>query len=387
MDLVSYDKLSELDALDGDWDRLRDSEPVFIPDFAQVRERLQNSIDKFRFILARQDGATIAIACFVYGATRKRFSIAERKLFTLPIKEVALYASCVLGQPDEAVIDAIFDRIISESGFDLVNVGEIAVGSTLYNSVMRRRSGFAVRRATRKESIRWLIRLPKSFDEYLSSLRSSTRKAITRDYRIFEKAKPELHVISSADGIGKFLHDGEIISRRTYQWDIGERLCDDERTREYLSRLADRGHFRGYIAYVDGTPCAFGWGELNGSGVFAFHTPGFDPQFRKLSPGTALFMWMVRDLIENTNCKVFDFGEGGDDRGYKSRFGNTSFASARLQIIPWRRPYSLLILLLDQGLNSAKNLLSAVVGDSAFAQRLRRGLRKYRDAGESAPTS
>ena len=116
MDLVSYDKLSELVALDGDWDRLRDSEPVFIPDFAQVRERLQNSSDKFRFILARQNGETIAIACFVYGAMRKRFSIAERKLFTLPIKEVALYASCVLGQPDEAVIDAIFDRIISESG-------------------------------------------------------------------------------------------------------------------------------------------------------------------------------------------------------------------------------------------------------------------------------
>jgi hypothetical protein len=386
MDLVSYDKLSDLDALDADWNRLRDKEPVFIPDFAQVREHLQNGAERFRFILARQDGATMALACFVYGNTRKRFTFAERKLFSLPVKEVFLFASCVLGQPDESVIAAIFDQVLSEPGFDLITTGEIAVESPLYNAVTRRRAGLAVRRVARKDSVRWLIRLPQSFDEYIGSLRSSTRKAVTRDYRIFEKAKPELRVIASAADIGRFLRDGEAISRLTYQWDIGERLVDTPEMHEYLSQLIERGQFRGYLAYVDGKPCVFGWGELNGSGIFAFHTPGYDPQFRKLSPGTAQLMWMIRDLIENTDCKVFDFGEGGDDRGYKSRFGNTSFASTRLHIVPWRRPYSLLILALDQSLNFVNNMLSALVGDSAFGRRVRRGLRRYRDAAEPTQT-
>jgi hypothetical protein len=74
--------------------------------------------------------------------------------------------------------------------------------------------------------------------------------------------------------------------------------------------------------FVENKPCAFGWGELAYK-RFVFQQTGYDPDYRKLSPGTALMMRMIRDLIEHTDCEVFDFLWGGDE-GYKSRLGTVS---------------------------------------------------------------
>ena len=117
--------------------------------------------------------------------------------------------------------------------------------------------------------------------------------------------------------VDKFLEDAEKISRLTYQWKLGYGLCNDEATRQKFFRLAKNGTLRCYIIYLHGEPCAFGWGELCHR-TFVWYQTGYNPKYYKLSPGTALLMRMIRDLIENTNCKVFDFLWGGED-GYKAK--------------------------------------------------------------------
>ena len=112
------------------------------------------------------------------------------------------------------------------------------------------------------------------------------------------------------------------------------------------------------LLFIFGGPCAFAWGKLS-YGKFALQQTGYDPQYRKLSPDTALMIRMIRDLIENTNCKVFDFGGGGDD-GYKSRLGNFSVSCASVRVAKIYRPYSLLIILLDQALNLVTNLVGLI---------------------------
>jgi CelD/BcsL family acetyltransferase involved in cellulose biosynthesis len=47
------------------------------------------------------------------------------------------------------------------------------------------------------------------------------------------------------------------------------------------------------------------------------HVTGYDTRFRKLSPGTALFIWAIRDAIKE-RFKVFDFAQGLD--AYKLAF-------------------------------------------------------------------
>jgi Acetyltransferase (GNAT) domain len=93
--------------------------------------------------------------------------------------------------------------------------------------------------------------------------------------------------------------------------------------RLYIHR-ATNGRLRCYIVYASGTPCAYLRGEFIDD-TYYYETPGFDPQYSKLSPGLVLLVWAIRDLIEQTSCKNFDFGHGGDTWGYKSKFGNTSY--------------------------------------------------------------
>jgi hypothetical protein len=363
MDISVYEKLSQLDALGDTWDRLSEQTPFFVPAFADLREALQDSACQFRVLVAVENAAPLAMACFIYRTAIKRYQIANRKLFDLAVPEVTLFGSCVVGQPNESIIEKFLRLILEASGFDLLNTGDILVESPLYRTMIKLHGGgLIVRQVTRKRSVRWLIPLPKSFDEYINSLRPTTRKAVNRDRRLFEKQNPELIVIHHASEVERFLRDGEKVSRLTYQWNVAARLRNDEPTRRRLERLAERGRFRGYLAYINGEPCAFAWVEMNRHHVCFYHTPGFDPRYGKLSPGTALLMKVIRDLIENTKCKLFDLATTENERGYKSRFGTVSLDSAWLELGQWRRPYSLFVMALDEALNFAKNLVSWIIG-------------------------
>jgi hypothetical protein len=86
-------------------------------------------------------------------------------------------------------------------------------------------------------------------------------------------------------------------------------------------------------------------------------------------------MRMIRDLIENTNCWVFDFLWGGED-GYKARFGTISPSCAPMLVARVYKPYSLAIVALDQTLHLAKNVIGLIVEHGSFKNRLRSTLRR-----------
>jgi hypothetical protein len=182
-------------------------------------------------------------------------------------------------------------------------------------------------------------------------------------------------VIHRPEQIEKFLQDGETISRTTYQWNVGQRLCNDSATRQRFLRLAKEGRLRAYIVYIGKKPCAFAWGELNHL-IYASQSTGFDPKYHKASPGTAIMLWVIRDLIENTDCEVFDFGVGGDDWGFKSRFGNTSLNVAWIELANYR-PYSFILFALDKIINAGKNFASSMMPRGNLRQRLKRMIRQY----------
>jgi Acetyltransferase (GNAT) domain len=379
MEIIHHNECSELDSIKDAWDRFSEKELSFVPGFSELRHQLEAAGSKFRFLIAIEHSQIIAIACFIYRENAIRgYQIAAKRLFDLRVNEVSLFGSSVLGQPGETVIRKIFELIIEKSDFDLIRVGEIRVDSPLHKAITGLRHG-VIAWGERKNHIRWLIRLPRTFDEYVASLRSTTRRAIFRDRRRFESESSEFHVVRFPNEVEAFLRDADKISRLTYQWNLGCGLCNDENTRLQLTRLAQSGSLRCYIVYIQGEPCAFGWGELSHR-TFVWHVTGYDPKFHKLSPGTALLMWMIRDLIENTNCEVFDF-KWGDEDGYKSRFGTMSFGCRRMHVAQINRPYSFLIVALDQALNLLKNLvenfLYLVFGHGALRQRLRRAMHRW----------
>jgi hypothetical protein len=376
----SCNSLDEIDALANVWERLRENETNFFPTFSETKNFLEENSIEFRVLVAELESHIIAIGCFLYGKTSKYFTVGERRLFSLPVRQTTLYGSAVLGTPDSCIIKEFLHRISKEWSFDLITLGEIKVGSPLHKAAMEIGGGLICTRVARKKALRWMINLPNSFDDYLNSLRSTTRSTILRKLRKFERMYDyELKVIERLDQIEGFLRDAEAISRRTYQWNLGQQLRNDEPTRRRYRLLAELGQLRCYILYVNGEPCAFLRGQLSCS-LYNYETPGFDPRFEKGSPGIVLLVWSIRDLIEKTDCKVFDFGQGGDDSDYKSKFGNICFEFESLQLTQFYRPYPLLLTLLQEGFSLTKNILSLALGNSIIRRKLKRLVRRYGDA-------
>ena len=265
----------------------------------------------------------------------------------------------------------ILRPIINNSNFDLLDLGYIITDSPLYNVVTKLQGGIIVGRASRNDQIQWLVKLPKTFEDYTRSLGRRTRKNSIREFRKLERQSAfKVHVIHRLDQINEFLQDAEKVSRLTYQWNLGARFCNDAMTRERLVRIAKNQKLRCYIAYFDGQPCAFAYGEWRYRS-YLLRQIGYDPRYARKSPGTALLLRTIGDLIENTNCEFLDLGVGGYFE-YKARFGNTSLNCVRLQVGCLYRPYSLFLIALDQLLNSAKNLLSFVIGQGKFMQSVHR---------------
>jgi hypothetical protein len=378
-ELVVLSRSDDLAKIADAWDSLRATEVLFFPDFESLLFLLPEGGKDFR-ILALKDGDHIlSLACFTYARTIKRFTLGERKLFSLPIKEVSLFGSAILGHVNNDLIDKFLNVLQATFDFDFVYFGYIPFCSDLYSTIHTRRPSFFATSPSRKASIRWLINLPKSFDEYLADLSSNSRQSIKRKMRKLEhELRWDFKIISSPEQVEPFLRDSEVVSRLTYQWNVGDRLYNDEATRQLYTQRARTGHLRCYIAYASGKPCAFLRGELVGE-TYYYETPGFDPGYSKFSPGLVLLMWAIRDLIEQTNCKLFDFGAGGDAAGYKSTFGNLSFACRVVEVGSWSNPYSVAIMALQEGLNLSKNILSRLFGQGKLTRRIKKAIRRYGD--------
>jgi hypothetical protein len=117
----------------------------------------------------------------------------------------------------------------------------------------------------RKRSLRWLIDLPDTFDQYLALLSSSTRQSVKRKLRALGKEfSVDITLVKDATEIDDFIAKGEAISRLTYQWHVGQRLVNDEATRSRYRQLAEQGRLRCYLMSLDGVPRAFLRGTLDG---------------------------------------------------------------------------------------------------------------------------
>jgi Acetyltransferase (GNAT) domain len=358
------------------WDRLLASARFYYPSFDEMERQLGGPGEHGCVAVVRSGKTVSGIACFSSGASMRAFTAGERKLFALPVDQVAKIGFAALGEIESDQWLDLLHAVMARWTFTLFDLGEVVLGSALQHAILRLPKGVLVARG-RKPSIRWFIDLPASFDEYLNGLRPSTKRNLTYKMRRFEREQSyDFQTITRPEQVEQFLRDGEAVSRRTYQWALGQRLENTEGLRSYYKRLAEAGRMRCHLLYIDGVPAGFMRNELQG-GVCSYGTPGFDPCFEKSSPGLVMLLWTIRDLIENTDCRVFDFGEGGDEQGYKSRFGNRSIECEYVHLYPARKPYSLFIYSAERALTLTKNFADTIIGNSSLRQKLKKAIRKY----------
>jgi len=377
--------ITELDQYADDWDRLARQINRFFPSYGEARVELERS--PFLVTVFPKQGPTTALACFVNRQAQQVFTVGERRLFSLPARETSMFGGDVLGTFDENALRRCLRAAFTEWRCDLFTLGEIAIGSVLQQASKRLGRGLLPTKRHRKHPVRWLIRLPSTFEGYLGSLRASTRKSVLYTLRRVERELPYRHeLVTRPEQVASFLREGESISRRTYQWNVGQRLQNDDATLQRYIGLARKGLLRCHMLYINGEPCAFTRGEIS-SRAYHYETPGFLTEYRHYSPGVVLLMWTIKDLIENSPCTLFDFGAGGDEHGYKARFGTLAVHCKDLQLAPIWRPYSAALLAMHFALSAAKNAASKAIVSGVLRQRLKKAIRQEAAGSRAIPAA
>ena len=170
MEVQIYTTTSGLATIGDAWDRLSAREPRFVPRFSELQHAIAISEVKFRALVASDESEVVGIACFIFRKSVKYYFVADINLFKLPINEVSLFGSCVLGRLNEHIIESFLIHIVSNSRFDLLYLGKIIIDSSLYNAVKKLRGRLIVGKASRQVEVQWLIKLPKTFNDYIKSL-------------------------------------------------------------------------------------------------------------------------------------------------------------------------------------------------------------------------
>jgi CelD/BcsL family acetyltransferase involved in cellulose biosynthesis len=267
--------------------------------------------------------------------------------------QAGLFGGSVLGAFNDSSASQIVRQLFRHLRFDMLVLGNLPMGSGLSEALLGGRIG-KPRSVTERRAVRRLIILPNSYDEFLRSLKPSTAKAILRDQRLFERLAPIYQVSTKQAEVADFVLHAAAVSSITQKTERGAGgVADTPATRERLRHLAHQGRLRAYLASVEGRPVACAWGDVS-NGVFYFRETAYDPAFARYSPGRAMLLYAVTDLIR-AGARVFDFGV--IDFHYKARLSNHSVPSANVYIARTSSLRGWLALTLQMATDRAKALV------------------------------
>ena len=174
----------------------------------------------------------------------------------------------------------------------------------------------------------WKLVLPESMEAFTASLSKRTRQN-TRQYA--NKLQKEfgdrltLETLSASGDADRIFADLGEISAKTYQGGLGVGFEDTPARRRITTLGLERGWFRAYVLYVDGSPVAF-WPGYAYNRTFFTGTPGYDPALAEFRLGTYLLLRVIEDLCTDPAVDEVDYGFG--DADYKRRFGTESWEEA-----------------------------------------------------------
>lgn len=377
--MISVEFLQSVEALatvEQDWRRLREgteTESLSFDEFIGEIENGKNALAPV-VLVVRKQAQLRAIVPFTLSTRPRKFTVGEIRLFSLAHRVLHI-AGSVIGELDAEAAREAVKKLAQREDCDAVNLYELALASALYQASTAGGLGARLSPGVRDVHPHWLIDFPESFEAYLGQFKSKTRSTLKRKARQFDNAfDVSLKIYREADDVEEFLSIGQKISEQTYQWDLGVRLLNDRGTLERYRLNARRGELRCYAMFADDTPVAFMRGNIV-NGIYHYGSPGFLTSYSKWSPGNVMLLRVIEDLIENTDCRRFDFGMGGDFTGYKSMFGNRYYDAASVELYPYRTLKSKLLYHADWSLWGIKRFLRRVISPQAKG-RIKKLLRK-----------
>ncbi len=175
-----------------------------------------------------------------------------------------------------------------------------------------------VERAWRKSA---LVDIDGNFEEYMASRNGKFRGNVNRTLRRFKAAgefefqrwRPPGAVQGDGDPGWELFDQCIDLASRSWQGSEEEGVTLSHPSVEGFLRAvhekaARTGSVEINLVRLDGKPVAFGYNYVHEGRVFGLRS-GFDPEFRKLSPGTVMMHEMIRDSFQRGDTQI-DLGAG-----------------------------------------------------------------------------
>lgn len=256
-------------------------------------------------------------------------SLGYRQLYGPTVRAITLVHGGAAGVDTPERADDVLCRLrsaLADGIADAVILPALRTDSQLFEATMR--IPFPARQPLVARNVHWRLRLPDSFDAFLASRSSRTRKNLRVDRNRLQRDhgdSVELRLFREPAEADELFRVVRSIAEKTYQHGLGVAFADTADDEALISLALDRGWFRVYVLYVGGAPVAFWQGSVFARTFFP-GTPGYDPSFADYGIGRYLLVRVIEQLCEDHEVDVIDYGLG--DSEYKRRFGNESWEEA-----------------------------------------------------------
>jgi len=269
------------------------------------------------------DGVPKAMAVGYIAQEVLDFKISHKSLFHARIRTISVLRGGILGDQSRetatAMVSALMETL-QQGEADALIIGHTPVDSEFYK-LLREKVPLLCRDHTLEIHPHWKMNVPDTMEEVYARLSGEHRKKLRWQNRNFEKNFPgavAVRCFKETAELEKMIRDVEEISKKTYQRSLGASFIDNELNRKRVALEAEKGWLRMYVLYVGAKPCAYWWGASYGKTFFS-EAMGFDPEYRRYSPGMYLLTKTLEDFCRS-GVKDLDFG--AREYHYKKQFGD-----------------------------------------------------------------
>jgi hypothetical protein len=224
--------------------------------------------------------------------------------------------------------------------------------------------------------------LSGSFDDYLRSRSSRTRHELlrkTKKFKAYAEGTAECRLFSRPEEMEEFHELALSVARKTYQARfLNVAIPEGPEYRQRLIAEAGKGLVRGFLLFHGSRPIAYGmcWGRDH---VLYYAQTGFDPEYRKWSPGIVLLHEMLDQLFSEGSFAFLDFGSGSGH--WKTAHATRQTQCANVYYFRWRLK-NLLLLVMHTVVSFLHTLLAGLLDRVRLKGRLKRFLHS-RSPGQS----